>query len=78
MLVEPIRSKKEIDKIANYLKDQNYRDYMIFKFGINFGLRISDILKLNVCDVKNKKIINIIERKTKKKEKLQLIHICIN
>ncbi|WP_353895329.1 tyrosine-type recombinase/integrase [Priestia megaterium] len=43
-----------------------YRDYFLFLFGINTGLRISDILPLLVKDVRNKTQIIITEKKTKK------------
>ena len=52
--VEPIRSKKNIGILEKYLEKQNYRNYLLFCFGINSGLRISDILNLNINDVKNK------------------------
>lgn len=68
MQVDPIRSKKDLEKIADILKNQNFRDYVFFKTGINFGLRISDILALNVGDVKDKQQITLIEKKTKKKK----------
>ena len=40
--------------VADYLKAQNERDYVLFMFGIYTGLRISDILKFRVRDVKDK------------------------
>ena len=40
--------------------------------GINCGLRISDIVKLDVKDVKDKNYIEIIEKKTGKFKKLPL------
>ncbi|WP_338139607.1 tyrosine-type recombinase/integrase [Priestia megaterium] len=43
-----------------------YRDYFLFLFGINTGLRISDILPLRAKDVRNKSQITITEKKTKK------------
>ena len=45
---------------------------MIFLIGINCGLRISDILNLNVGDVKNKIYIDIIEKKTKKPKRFPI------
>ena len=36
------------------LNKKSQRDYIIFSLGINSGLRISDILTLDVKDVKNK------------------------
>ena len=37
---------------------------MLFLMGINSGLRISDILKLKVSDVRGKRYIEIKEQKT--------------
>ena len=64
--VEPIRSKNTIKSIEDNLKETNFRDYVLFCFGINSGLRISDILKLNVKDVRNKNILRLTELKTGK------------
>lgn len=66
-IVEPIRLKTDLEKIEYVLKKENYRNYVLFKLGINFGLRISDLLKLKVKDVKNKNYILITEKKTRKK-----------
>lgn len=38
--------------MKEYLLHRSYRDYFLFTFGINSGLRISDILPLRVMDVK--------------------------
>ena len=65
--VEPIRNLFDLKKVEKILINKNQRDYLIFKIGINCGLRISDILALNVCDVKEKDFISIIEKKTKKR-----------
>ena len=65
-IVEPIRSKKDLKSIEIILKEQSLRDYLIFIVGTNCGLRISDILNLNVCDVRNKDYICITEKKTGK------------
>lgn len=64
--VEPIRNEIDLLKLENYLRSKNYRDFVLFCTGINSGLRISDILKLNVEDVKNKKFIRLREQKTNK------------
>lgn len=66
--VQPIRNKKDINKMKKALHG---RDRLLFIFGINTGLRISDILKLKVSDVINpdgtpKKSIRLQEKKTKK------------
>ena len=63
---EPIKSRKDIAKIEQYLKLHNKRDYVIWVLGLNSGLRVSDIVRLNVDDVVNKTHISIIEKKTGK------------
>ena len=57
--VEPIRDKKKIEVVKRILKERGSRDYLLFLMGINSGLRISDILKLKVADVKDKKYIEL-------------------
>ena len=65
-LVEPIRNKEAIEAVKSILRSNGIRDYLLFLMGINVGLRISDILKLKVCDVKNKEYISVKEKKTGK------------
>lgn len=64
--VEPIRKKSDIKKVEKILVNQSFRNLLLFTIGTNCGLRISDILSLNVGDVKNKNYIQIVEKKTKK------------
>ena len=64
--VEPIRKKSDIRKIEKFLEKQSKRNLLLFTVGTNCGLRISDILSLNVSDVKNKNYIQITEKKTGK------------
>ena len=66
-VVEPIRNKNDLKKIENVLRKQNMRDLLLFTVGTNCGLRISDILSLNVGDVRGKNYISIVEKKTGKK-----------
>ncbi len=70
--VEPIRDKNMISDIAYYLKEKSNRDYVMFMFGIYSGLRISDILKFKVKDVKDKSYIIMREQKTKKEKKFPI------
>jgi integrase len=63
--VEPIRDIEKIQEIKEYLLRRSYRNYLLFIFGINSGLRISDILPLRVMDVKYAKHLIIKEKKTK-------------
>ena len=68
--VQPIRDREKISQMKIELKKNGTRDYMLFTFGINIGLRISDILNLKVSDVKNKTHINLVEIKTGKGQRL--------
>ena len=52
--VQPIREKNKIEEIKSYLRCNGTRDLLLFTMGINIGLRISDLLKLKVIDVKGK------------------------
>lgn len=67
--VEPIRDMGLVLDIADYLKQQSDRNYLMFMFGIYSGLRISDILKFRVRDVRDKKHIYIREKKTGKEKR---------
>ena len=72
--VEPIRNKSDIKKVEKVLAKQSQRDLMLFVLvlGTNCGLRISDLLSLNVGDVRNKTHIQIIEKKTGKFKKFPI------
>lgn len=67
-IVEPIRDKKSLKKIESFLSKRNKRDLLLFVMGTNTGLRISDILALDVKDVKNREFINLVEKKTGKQK----------
>lgn len=69
--VEPIRNLHDLKKIEKLLSS-NTRDLMLFTLGTNSGLRISDILALDVGDVKNKTYIQLTEKKTKKIKKFPI------
>lgn len=71
-LVEPFKSKDEIKKVEDYLEKRSKRNRLIFVFGINSGLRVSDILSLNIEDVKNKQHIEVREKKTGKYKRFPL------
>lgn len=63
--VEPIRNLKDLRKVEKILSEHP-RDLVMFTIGTNCGLRISDILALNVGDVRGKTYIRIVEQKTGK------------
>ena len=64
--VEPIRDKEKIELVKRILKGNGTRNFLLFLLGINVGLRISDILKLKVEDMKDKEYVTIKEKKTGK------------
>lgn len=75
--VQPIRDREKLVEMKDELKKNGTRDYMMFYTGINTGLRISDLVKLNRDDVRNpdgsmKTHITIIEKKTKKVKKFPI------
>lgn len=73
---EPIKDLAEIERISQYLIDQKrYRDNMLFIVGINFGLRVSDLLQLRFSHLINddltfKLTFPILEKKTSKTRKV--------
>lgn len=71
-VVEPIKNKNDLERIENYLEKRSKRNRLIFVFGINTGLRVSDILGLNVEDVEGKNYVEIKEKKTGKYKRLPL------
>ncbi|EGO9193279.1 site-specific integrase [Enterococcus faecalis] len=78
--VKPIKDKEILNRFGKELKMGKHgkRDYLIMAIGIKTGLRISDILNLKVCDVKNKTQTEIIEIKTGKKRTVHLKSLTSN
>ena len=70
--VEPIRSKQQIKQVEEYLAKKSKRNRFLFVLGTNSGLRVSDILNLNVSDVRNKTHIDIKKQKTNKFKKFPI------
>lgn len=74
---EPIKSLEDIDRISKYLIDnKRYRDNMLFIVGINFGLRVSDLLQLRFAQLINddfsfKTTFPILEKKTRNTRKVR-------
>lgn len=71
--VQPFRSETEIDDFLFFLRrtKNHKRDVFLFQFGLNTGLRMSDIVGLKVGDI-NKSEPIITEKKTGKKKRLFL------
>ncbi len=77
MTVEPIREKAKIKQLYQYLNGSDPKYALIFKFGINTGLRISDIIPIKAKDIFNEKwefreYLTIKEKKTLKEKKIKL------
>ena len=77
MTMEPIRDEKKIKQMFYYLNGKDPKYGLLFKCGLNTGLRISDILPLKVKDIFNengqfKDYLIINEKKTGKEKKIKL------
>ena len=70
--VQPIRNPEDIRKMEQILKSQSERNYILFRLGVNSGLRISDILNLKVKHVKNQTHFNLKEQKTSKSNRIKI------
>ena len=76
--VEPIRDWDKIQEIKSLLLERKrYRDWLMFTLGLNFALRISDLLKLRISDVYDQDMfpkgrIKLREKKTGKENILTI------
>ena len=71
-IVDPIREKEYINAVKRVLNESGTRNLLLFLLGINTGLRVSDLLRLKVKDVKDKDSVQIREKKTKKTKKFPI------
>ncbi len=69
--VEPIRNLDDLKRVESILSKRK-RDLLFFILGTNCGLRISDILSLDVKDVRGKNYVMLTEIKTGKFKKFPL------
>ncbi len=67
--VETIRDMNKVRDMQNYLKARSERNYVMFVFQLYIPIRISDILKLKVRDVRGKNHIYKREQKTGKEQR---------
>ena len=80
--VEPLRTNTEIEEMKLAIKRGNKatpkrpelanRDVLIFLLGINTGLRVNDLVRLKIADVKNKAMLTIREGKTNKRREINV------
>ena len=71
MVVEPIKDRKRINALLTYLKEKNERDWLLAKFQLNTGLRISDVVKVRVQDLMTSHL-NFKDYLVLKKKKIKL------
>lgn len=55
--VGPIKDQKVLERMKEYLREENTRNYLLFRLGINLGLSIQTLLHLRVEDLAGKKEI---------------------
>lgn len=81
-IVEPIRDVKKIAAMKKVLLagESGLRNHLLFTLGINTALRVSDLLKLKVSDVmdkrKVKEVTTIREQKTGKTKRFHINKTC--
>lgn len=75
--VQPLRTSEEIKEMREALamSTQADRNLLLFNIGINTGLRIGDIVKLRIEDVRGRSSFVIREGKTKKPRTVYLTAI---
>lgn len=70
--VFPIKEKSVLEDIRTYFESRSKRDYFLFVMGINIGVRVGDLLKLQVQDVQEKVYLSIREEKTGKTKRFRI------
>src|SRR5699024_1429516 len=80
--VEPLRSPEEIKEMKLAIKRGNKgtpkrpylaeRDVLLFLTGINTGLRVNDLVRLRISDVRHQDVFSIREGKTNKKREINI------
>lgn len=73
MASHPIVDKNLIEQIKQkYLEKDQKRDLLLFLLSINTGIKLTELLKLQVCDIKSKDLLTIKESYTKVKKTFPL------
>ena len=70
--VDPIREQEKIEQLKRILREQSFRNYFLFVAGINIGIRIGDLLRLKVEDIRERSHIVIREQKTGKERRFRI------
>jgi len=72
--VDPIRNPKDIEAIRRLLKERP-RDQLLFTLGINNGLRVCDLMKLTVGQIRDLKVGQTIQIKESKTGKMNVLAV---
>ncbi len=83
MTVQPIKDKHKIQRMLKVLEDDNPRNALLFRVGLNTILRIQDILDLKVKNIfhddgRFRLYLSLFERKTRKNKGRQMKNIKLN
>jgi len=83
MTVQPIKDKRKLQRMIKVLEDQNPRNALLFRVGLNTILRIQDILDLKVNNIfhddgRFRLYLSLFERKTRKNKSRQMKNIKLN
>ena len=83
MTVQPIKDKRKLQRMMKVLEDQNPRNALLFRVGLNTILRIQDILDLKVNNIfhddgRFRLYLSLFERKTRKSKSRQMKNIKLN
>lgn len=71
--VEAIKDIDLLELMCDHIKEHGTkRDYTLFMFGLYSGLRISDMLRLKVKDVRGIRILKLREEKTNKVKAIEI------
>lgn len=70
--VLPIKDKDLLEDVRSYFETRSKRDYFLFVMGINIGVRVGDLLKLQVKDVKAQAYLSFREEKTGKTKRFRI------
>lgn len=53
-VIGPIKDKQVVQRIKEYLREQNIRNYLLFRLGINLGIPLNELLHIRIEDVAEK------------------------
>ncbi len=70
--IGPIRDMDKVDEFKRAAGVKGRRNYIMVLIGLNTGLRIGDILKIKVSDVRNRDSFTMQEQKTGKTKRVYL------